>query len=182
MLVPPTVLIGVDLIRSGQLSGTTRYFLPSLIALHVVVPLGLLDSFAAQRPLVRAVGKGVLVGLLAAGVVSCCLNVQAQTWWNKGVSFANYQVAEMINQTERPLVLAFPRATTLGNLISLSYRLKPETPIRVVESATALDLASWTGTMVLYRPSSELLTAARQAFSSEKGCYFDTCFFSSPEP
>ena len=54
---------------------------------------------------------------------------RADTWWSKGFSEHNGQVALRLNEGEHPLVVASDSGVGPGELISLAYRLEPKVRI-----------------------------------------------------
>lgn len=134
LMVPALGLILPDLINGGQLSISTRYFMPSLLMVTLIFAGWLRQLTLSDRSLYRFWGQGVLVGLLISGLVSGILSAASFTWWNKNVSFHNHAIGNIIRQTERPFVLAELNATGLGNAISLSYEVPSETTFALFQS------------------------------------------------
>jgi uncharacterized membrane protein len=159
--VPPLVIIGNDLLRGGQISGTTRYFLPSLMVVPVTIAAAFDQGWRQTLPQRRWRLAGGLVLVMLLGIASCGRYLQAPTWWNKGASYHNPAIARTLNQaTPLPLLVVFSGDTALGNAISLSYGLRPETPIRLFpqDELTAgrvpwEELGAWPGAVFLYQPS-----------------------------
>ena len=65
----------------------------------------------------------MIATMLTLATVSCVLMTQAESWWPKQWDVALPEIAEIINQSDVPLVI------TEGDirLFSLSHHLKPET-------------------------------------------------------
>ena len=126
-MVPALGLILPDLINGGQLSVSTRYFMPSLLMVPLLLAGWLRQLMLSSLRLYRLAGQGILALLLAAGLVSCTLSAASFTWWNKNVSYHNNTMGDVIRTTENPVVIAQLNGTGLGNMISLSYAVAPET-------------------------------------------------------
>jgi uncharacterized membrane protein len=165
LLIPPLVLIGHDLISSGQISRTTRYFFPSLLAVYLLLAAWLVNLMAAPQPRSRHLGRLLLVGLLALGLTSITINQQATTWWNKGVSYPNAAIAQYLNQVADPLVIFAPGATSLGDAISLSYQLNPETLLWLLHDQQMPPNLPIPKTPFLVKPSSKLLNSAQSTWT-----------------
>lgn len=166
--VPMIGLIGPDLILGGQRSATTRYFFPTLVGLQLVVAYWIASKLASRHPTQQLHGQVVLVSLLVLGTLSCSLIANADTWWNKSFSAANGKIAQVINQTEDPLVLGHLTPTALGDVISLSYDLRPAVPLQLVVLPELPTLSRDYGRVFLYKPFGELIdglaqTTGRQA-------------------
>ena len=127
LMVPALGLILPDLINGGQLSVSTRYFMPSLLMVTLILASWLRQLILSDRGIYRAWGQSMLALLLAVGLVSGILSAASFTWWNKNTSYHVNAMGEIIRQTDNPLVIAELGATGLGNTISLSYEVAPET-------------------------------------------------------
>jgi hypothetical protein len=76
-------------------------------------------------------GRVVCVVLLAGGIFSCVIYAGSRVWWNKGgVEYleANLSAAELINQSDRPLVIS--DCNTWGLLVA-SHMLDPQVRLLV---------------------------------------------------
>lgn len=162
-LIPTLLLILPDLIFGGQRSISTRYFVPSLIAAQILVAY----LFAVQIRNRKRLWRGLLIILLMCGLFSCWKISQADVWWNKGVSFQNAQVAEVINQTENPLVISDSRETNLGNVISLAYLVKPATQFKLVTQSEQLNGLEKSDSIFLFHLSPELEAALLKQYQAQ---------------
>jgi uncharacterized membrane protein len=162
-LIPTLLLISPDLIFGGQRSISTRYFVPSLIAAQILVAY----LFAVQIRNRKRLWQGLFIILLMCGLFSCWKISQANVWWNKGVSFQNAQVAEVINQTETPLVISDNRETNLGNVISLAYLVKPSTQFKLVTQSEQLNGLEQFDSIFLFHLSPELETALLKQYQAQ---------------
>jgi hypothetical protein len=72
--------------------------------------------------------KLVAIGVFSAGILSCTLSSQAETWWNKGLDQGKYAIpiAHIVNQADSPLLIT---DRGLGEVIPLSRLLDPEVHI-----------------------------------------------------
>lgn len=165
LLIPPLVLIGGDIVRGAQLSRNTRYFFSSLVLMPLAIAPLIHHWLTAPRRPTKALGATLLALLLTVGIASGIANNRALTWWNKSVGYANIYIADYLNQTTQPLLLLEASGTALGDALSLSHYLRPDTPIWLLpdRSLPALDrlqatLATRAGTtLFVLQPSSDLL-------------------------
>ncbi|MEM7062982.1 MAG: hypothetical protein AAF572_07455 [Cyanobacteria bacterium P01_B01_bin.77] len=127
LMVPALGVILPDLINGGQLSISTRYFMPSLLIVTLVLAGWLRQLMLSDRRVYRVWGQGMFALLLAVGLVSATLSAASFTWWNKNISYHVHKIGNVIRQSEKPLVLSELTSTGLGNAISLSYAVPPET-------------------------------------------------------
>ncbi|HEY9625977.1 MAG TPA: glycosyltransferase family 39 protein [Coleofasciculaceae cyanobacterium] len=162
--VPAIALMLPDLLLGGQRSITTRYFAPTLIGVQLAVSYLLMDWMRHSSYWKRHLGRGLLALLLTVGVISCSLSWQAKAWWSKGVSSANVEVAEFLNQLPQPTVISSLGDTTLGNVISLSYLLNEEARLQLVVEPNIPKLVGG-GDRFLFHPSEQLIQRLQDAYS-----------------
>jgi uncharacterized membrane protein len=127
MVVPALGLILPDLLEGAQRSIMTRYFLPELVMVSVAIATALSVCISSRQIALKSLGYGLLTFVLSLSITSCLLSAHADTWWNKGVSYHVPRIAEVVNAASRPLILAPLSANGLGNAISLSYQVAPQT-------------------------------------------------------
>ena len=117
-----------DLTLGWQISTLPRfltpYYLGGLLSVAYLLSAKTLAPDLSQRRLWKAIS----VIAIASGVVSCAIISQAETWWNKG--FSNPQLARVINQYHRPLLIA--PLDTFVDVLSLTNVLDPKVRIRMV--------------------------------------------------
>lgn len=122
IIIPALALILPDLISGGQKSIMARYFVPSIVGIQVVV------AYWLGKAKYRYVGVKTFVAsvLIVSGIVSAVVSSQTSTWWNKVVGYHNPQVAAMVNQYDRPLLISNNHDINTGSVISLAYLLDPD--------------------------------------------------------
>ncbi len=140
LMVPGLGLILPDLINGGQLSVSTRYFIPSLLMVMVILAGWLRQLVLSDRGVYRLSGQGIFAVLLTLGLVSGTLSAASFTWWNKNIGYHVNTMGEVIRQTAQPLVIAQLGSTGLGNSISLSYAVAPETGFMLLEAGQVPDI------------------------------------------
>ncbi|MBE9158106.1 glycosyltransferase family 39 protein [Nodosilinea sp. LEGE 06152] len=136
LLVPPLVLIGGDVVRGSQFSGTTRYFFPSLVLLPLAIAPLLVHWLTAPQKSFKALGATLLALLLTVGTASGVANNRALTWWNKTVGYSNIHVANYLNQVPKPTVLLGASGIAMGEALSLSHYLQPDTALWLLPQTT----------------------------------------------
>ena len=163
-LIPALGLILPDLLIGGQRSVSTRYFLPTLIGVQLIAAYSLGSQLSSANLAQRRWGKGGLVGVLLAGIISCSLSASAHTWWNKGLSYHNFNIAGVINRASNPVVVGYRSETSLGNYISLSYLLKPTTPFQITHPPDIPDISAAFSDVFLLQVSGELIQALEKNY------------------
>ena len=159
LMVPALGLILPDLINGGQLSVSTRYFMPSLLMVTLILAGWLRQLVLSDRNIYRFWGQGILALLLAVGLVSGTLSAASFTWWNKNTSYHNNSMGEIIRQTNNPVVIAELNGTGLGNIISLSYEVEADTDFVLLRPGTIPDIPTGYSDYFVAYASGELLDA-----------------------
>jgi uncharacterized membrane protein len=125
-VIPALALVLPDLLFGGTRTTVPRYLIPFFLGLQLAV------TYLLSRQLLLSLSgahwrqwlwRVVAVVVFSVGIGSCAAIAQADTWWNKMISNNNPEVAQIINQTERPLVVS---DADLGDILSLSHYLDPK--------------------------------------------------------
>jgi uncharacterized membrane protein len=143
-----------DLLSGGQRSAGARYVLPALIVLQLCVVFFIADIMK-RKNFSMWLGNGVILTLLAGTCLFGYVYLNTDTWWNRYCSLHNPVAARLINAGERPLVIADTTPTNPGDVMSLSYLVKPETPFLTLQVGAALDPPKGYS-IFLFNPSWEL--------------------------
>lgn len=159
------VLVLPDLLWGGIRSASSRYFVPMYIGVQLLIAYAIGHGLTHPRSSWQRWGRLLLGGILISGIVSCALSAQADTWWNKGISYGNPTVARVINTASQPLVLISAVGDALGNTISLSYRLQPEVAMQLVADSTVPNLPPQTCNIFLFYPSETLPQTLMQQYA-----------------
>lgn len=164
--VPAATLILPDLILGGQRSLTMRYLIPSYLCIQIAVAYLLATKISSSRLEQQKYWRLLGFVLVTSGILSCMTSAQADTWWNKGSSAENPQVARIINQKEHPFLM---NDTKVGRVISLSYLLSSKVYFQLKPKCHTCHLAASEVTfsrfelpagysdIFLYKPSDEML-------------------------
>lgn len=146
-----------DVISGGQRSGIARYLIPSYLGVQIAVAYLLAakitDIYAKNWQ--QQVWRVVAIAIFTAGIVSCTVSGQAETWWNKYSCYYNARVAQIINQSPRPLVIG--SSERVSRLTSLSYKLNQKTKLLLVKNGNLPKLPEGFSDFFLFRPSGKLL-------------------------
>jgi uncharacterized membrane protein len=157
IFIPALPLILPDLIFGGMRSISERYLLPSYIGIQLAIAYLLayqLNNGLFSR---RRIWQILTVTLLSFGLISITVSSQAETWWNKVISYGNPQVARIINQASRPLLISDDTGINYGNVFSLSYLLEPKVRLQLVREKSAIKIDNkYTNIFVLNPPKNVL--------------------------
>lgn len=142
---PALALIIPDLVFGGYRSAMSRYLMPCQLGILIAVAYLLANKLSSislprwQQQLWQLSG----VILISSSVLSCIVSSHAQTWWNMAYGYQFYPVANIINKAQNPLVISEISGNNLGNLIALSYKLKPEVKFQLLEKPPLLKLPNF---------------------------------------
>ena len=125
VVVPVALLLVPDLVWGGIRSLSTRYLTGSLLAVLVIAALWSADL--ARRGRLAPVGALLLCG--AGSVVGNSLHPAP---WTKGLSVSLPLVAERINASASPLLVANMERHHPGNVLALCHLLRPETRLQFI--------------------------------------------------
>ncbi|QLE49298.1 hypothetical protein FD724_15120 [Nostoc sp. C057] len=152
IVVPALPLILPDLMLEG-IQSSELYFMPSYLGIQVAVAY-LLGTKIYNESVSRQNIWYAIVGLvIICGLISCKVNFQAETWWNKGISYGNPQVAQIINLTTRPLLISDALGNNYGNVFSLSYLLEPKVQFLLVQNQKIPKIPDRFADVFLFNPS-----------------------------
>ncbi len=162
-----------DIISGGQRSGIPRYLIPSYVGIELAVAYAIAahlnldknNQFISIFPGKQKLWQGIFIALITLGIISATMSAEAETWWHKYSSYYNPEVAQIINQTENPLVIS-PQER-VSRITSLSYKLKPEAKLLLIQNQdiSLLDSPAFTEetnsqinsqNLFVFRPSAEL--------------------------
>lgn len=124
---PALALIIPDLIFGGYRSAMSRYLMSCQLGILIAVAY-LFANKISSNLLPRWQKKLWQLGgaiLIASSILSGIVGSQAETWWNMAYGYQFAPVAKIINKATRPLVISEISGNNLGNILALSYSLKP---------------------------------------------------------
>ncbi|MBN3874230.1 glycosyltransferase family 39 protein [Nostoc sp. JL33] len=153
IVVPALPLILPSLIAGGIRSSAEPYLIPSYLGIEVAVAYLLATQLYNQNVSRRSIWQIIMALVIICGLISSKVSSQAETWWNKGMSYDNPQVAQIINQTTRPLLISDALGNNYGNVFSLSYLLKPEVQFLLVNNQKIPKIPDGFADVFLFNPS-----------------------------
>ncbi len=137
LLLGLTVLSGIlpvvipDLVKGGQRSQMARYMMPALLCLEICLAGVLAQAVTGNRK-TRIFPYSLLLLMFIATASFGNAFFKHGTWWNKFSSYYNPQIAERINRSPNPLIFSDDFTTNPGDMLSLSYLVKPQTEFILV--------------------------------------------------
>lgn len=167
ILVPFLMLALPDLFLGGKRSAVSRY----LISCYPAIQLAVAYSLTVGLNSGKALWRWILGLLLTSSIISSWISIQAESWWNKDLSYLNADVAHVVNaaaaKTSPVLFTDIGNDyTNTGDLISLSYKLNDNVRFFLVSQPPDLQpLANQladASTVLTFRPSEKLKASIAQ--------------------
>jgi uncharacterized membrane protein len=195
-IVVPFLLLAVpDLVLGNKRSAVSRYLISCFpgvqlaVAYFVATKLSMKTLYSGRSqkqiapstsytlhptpytPLVPFLWRGIFAALLIGCLTSLTVSAFSNTWWNKDLSYANDQTADVINQTPMPLVISDigDDFTNTGDLMSLTYRFNKPVSFLLINSpdfvATPEFKAALEGkNAIAFRPSRTIKEKLEQSY------------------
>ncbi|MEG5057233.1 glycosyltransferase family 39 protein [Microcoleus sp. A2-C5] len=136
-----------------------RYLVPYILGIQLAVAyLFTAKIVAATNPRQQKLWQLGLIALISSEIVSCAVSSQSQLWWNKYPSSTKYnpQVAAIVNQAQKPLLISHGGNNLTGKIMSISYLLKPQTQLLLAVKPEQVKIPDGFSDVFIYR-STELL-------------------------
>ena len=120
------ILVIPDFLGGGKRSSVARYFIPSYLGIHLALAYLFATKLAlpSLRVWQQQLWRIILIVVLSGGIISSIASSQTEFWWNKYTAANLPQIAEIVNQSAKPLIL-----TKSLEIMPLSYLLKPQAGI-----------------------------------------------------
>jgi uncharacterized membrane protein len=150
--------------------GTTRYILPSLLGAQLSIAYFIDKKSINSTTCIRHIRQNKLYSIIpaaviSAGIVSCTIHSQAETWWNKVPAvFGEYpKVVRVVNQADKPLLLS----DNIYELLILSHTLDSKARIKLLNNSDISALPDGFSDVFLYTDSKLLQDQLEEVYKSE---------------
>ena len=155
-IIPRLIVIALDLINQQQASTAPRYMIPLYIAIQLTLSylLATKSFYVFNSIRQRRKWQIILVSVISLGIISCSFNLRESPKYQKTRNIDNLVIAEIINQSENPLILSENK--NILDLISLSYNLKSEVKIKLLSAKSLINTTPLANRFLL-NPSASLL-------------------------
>jgi uncharacterized membrane protein len=156
-----------DLILGGQrLSGSARYLIPTYLGLQLAVAYLLTAKITSTsvNTWQQKFWKLVAIGVFSAGVLSCTLSSQAETWWSKGLDQGKHAIAiaHIVNQANSPLLIT---DSVFGEVMPLSRRLDQKVHILWGDTLHLAQLPNGYSNLFAFMPSTKLQERLKKEYN-----------------
>lgn len=123
---PSLLLITYDIIFGGSRSFQARYQLPLYLSIQIAVAYVLAFHIFQEKTWRQKFWQLMMVGLLIAGLVSDVSLFKAESWWTQSEGKYVIKIAQLVNQSEKPLLVSNDSSMSVGAILVLSHRLEPK--------------------------------------------------------
>jgi uncharacterized membrane protein len=178
IVVPVLPLKLPDLMAGGIQPSTEPYFIPSSLGIQLAVAYLLATQIYNRSVSHRSIWQIIMVLVIICGLISSKVNSQAETWWNKGVSYGNPQVAQIINQTTSPLLISDALGNNYGNIFSLSYLLESKVRFLLVQNQKVPKIPNRFADIFLFNPSENWREAIEKKYNLKTDIVYSDKYYS----
>ncbi|MGB3533178.1 MAG: glycosyltransferase family 39 protein [Microcoleaceae cyanobacterium] len=159
--IPFLILLLPDILIGGRRSTIAQYLIPCFPGIQLAMSHLFYTGINSRRfSLVNhsKTGKLILIAFLTSSLISCTVIIFSWTWWTKGISYWNGEVAQQINTEKSPLIVTDEGdyGINKSNLISLSYRLNSDVELLLMNKAPNFYLLPINSAIFIYAPSQKL--------------------------
>lgn len=141
--VPWLIILLIDALTQNNRASVSRYLMPCWLSLQISVAYLFAHKFNSIHPGIQpnsfkfiptkfawfwqfSLSLIICLGLLSYGVMT-----NTVVWWSHRLNYNNPQIAEIVNQADRPLILS----KIDMNLVTLSHRLTDKVRIKPIETS-----------------------------------------------
>ncbi|NJM72977.1 MAG: hypothetical protein HC862_24115 [Scytonema sp. RU_4_4] len=167
IVVPALPLMLPDLMFGGTRTTAEQYLIPSYLGIQLAVAYLFAYQLYDGIPALRRIWQIIFVLVIVCGVFSCAVSSPAETWLSKGVSSGNPQVAKIINQASRPLLMSDSLGMNYGNVFSLSYLVEPKVRFLLLKDKNIPTIPKGFTDVFLLNPSSTLRKGIEKKYQSK---------------
>ncbi|BAQ66718.1 glycosyltransferase family 39 protein [Geminocystis sp. NIES-3709] len=161
--IPLLALLLPDLIIGGRRSSISRYLIPSYLGTHLVVGYFFyykIDHYKSQ------IWSIILVIIFTVSMTSNIMLHNAEISWNKNHPSHPPQVSKIINQSEKPLLIA-SLEDNFSSIIALSYQLKLDVKLHLFQENTELKYYPEFSPIYLFNPSPSLMNKVENVYNAK---------------
>ena len=141
--IPWLIIVLIDLGTGNNRASVSRYLMPCWLSIQIAVAYLFAHKINSIHPGIKANSfkftptkfawfwQGILSLILCLGLLSYGTMNSTVVWWSHRLNYNNPQIAEIVNQSDRPLILS----KIDMNIVTLSHRLADKVRIKPVETS-----------------------------------------------
>jgi uncharacterized membrane protein len=178
IVIPAIPLMLLDLFFGSSRSIHTRNLLPSYLGIQIAVAYLFATQIYNANISRRSIWRILMIILFAMGLISCGAISQADTWWNKVIGYGNPQVAQIINQSSRPLVVSDDIGINYGNIFSLSYLTDPKVRFLLMKEQKIPEISNLFTDIFLLNPGNDWQTQIATRYRTRIEVIYEDKYYS----
>jgi uncharacterized membrane protein len=161
--VTALALVLPDLIVGGGRSKILRYLIPFYLGIQLAVAYLLTVKTSGLTTNIRQqqIWKVITFILLSAGVISCSISASAEVWWHKSDTQDVREIAQSVNQCDRPLIIS---DAFVSNALSLSHNLNDRVSFQLVNQPATAKISEGFSDVFLFAASKPLRQQLEQKY------------------
>ncbi len=132
MFIPVLYLLIPDMIIGGVRSISPRYLIPFYIMINVTVAYLLGNKLISTQQFKLKLWSVITLLIFSISVLSSMINLYKDTAYTKVISSGLPQVAEIINESNSPLLVGDDKSYHAGNMMALSYLLNDNVKLQLL--------------------------------------------------
>jgi uncharacterized membrane protein len=153
IIVPFIPLMLPNLFPRSLFYNSIIYLVPVYLSIQVSVAYTLATQIYSGISSRRRIWQVILGLIIVLGMVSCRVRYEGETWWNKGISYGNPEVAEILNEAQKPLVISNSQGINYVTVFSLSYLVTPKVRFQLVRGEDIPNIPDGFKDIFLLNPS-----------------------------
>lgn len=153
-----------DLLLGGRRSLETRYLLPLLLALELILAWAITSGLSSIRATLQRASFAAFVLLLVSGLYSQYVISSAETWWTKSFSMEDVSLAKVINASDRPLVIGSYSTVSTGEILVLAHMLDAHVRVLMEDWQQPAQVPDGYSRLFVFMPSDELKTQLERRY------------------
>ena len=169
LLISPVVYVIIpDIIMGTVISSVSRYFIPWYTAIPIIFAYLISQKLSQNGAGQQRLWQIIFLGIITLSIVSCAVASPSDTWWNKGfLGNRVLQAAKVINQRDKPLVVADLNQTNFGDAIALSHRVNPQTKFQLITTPEMLAIPPGFSNIFFYNPADNLINKIKAEYGDK---------------
>jgi uncharacterized membrane protein len=105
LIIPSLILLLRDFGKGGQMTLRANYLIPSLLSIQIMVAYALGNNIFNSKGKKQAFWLSLTGIIFAVAIASSTVMTSADIWWIKDRENIHHQLAQIINQSAKPLVI-----------------------------------------------------------------------------
>jgi uncharacterized membrane protein len=136
IFIPAFPLVLPDLIYSGYRSVYAKYFVPSYVAINLLIAYFMaykINLIYMKSKSLKCFWQATFLLIIGLGILSGLVSFQSELWWTTGANQDDIlKFSRIINDDDRPLLLESKE--NFGTLAALSHQLKSNVSVQLLPS------------------------------------------------